>query len=410
MQITFPLDINAMQRPRFLELVKGTKTYAVPHTPLYQQVHDFFEAHKQGGYPFNMLTLLHVAGVKMLEGRLTPTRNVALFAAGGLFLSLDQAHSDLAIHNVFDDFTSGFSHQFGVALAVMAMSEAYGIDWDKMESIKITNKGQTLDYDAQIPATNNRLHLEAKGVTSEDGRKQARRSAHCKMVDNPKRVRSPKKILPIPTAMVGVITQASRNSNQGILEVIDPDFKISAETSQRENQLARHYWHYAGVARFAGLNNVADEFMDRATNLINTGRSNPNLQQIDFQQKAEFERQGSELVGLQWRLSETADPAGGIWFYHGVEKERIRRIIEDDNFPECPPFSTRFLLNTDVLPKTADAVAQSDEGSDSLRRQIAENMLPDGSSFGIGFGKIDGLLEVDAQQTDLDKLKLATLS
>ena len=75
-----------------------------------------------------------------------------------------------------------------------------------------------------------------------------------------------------------------------------------------------------------------------------------------------------------------------------------------------PAFQHTVLLNTDVLPKTADAVAQSDEGSDSLRRQIAENMLPDGSFFGIGFGKIDGLLEVDAQQTDLDKLKLATLS
>ena len=127
-------------------------------------------------------------------------------------------------------------------------------------------------------------------------------------------------------------------------------------------------------------------------------------------QKAEFERQGSTLVGLQWRLSESVDPTGGVWFYHGVERERIRRILADDGFPECQPFSTRSLLNSSVSLKAVDVIAQPDEDADSLRRQIAENMLPDGSFFGIGFGKIDGLLEVDAQQTDLDKLKLATLS
>ncbi len=408
MQITFPLDINAMQRLRLLSLVKGTGTYSVPNSDLYQKVHLFFDKYKDG-YSFDMLTLLHVAGVKMLEGRLTPTRNVALFAAGGLFLSLDQAHSDLAVHNVFDDFTSGFSHQFGVALAVMAMSEAYRIDWDKMEAIKITNKKQTLDYDAQIPGTNNRLHLEAKGVTSEIGRNQARRSAHCKMVINPKEVRSAKRTLPSPTAMIGVITEASRGNSKGVIEIIDPEFKISPETSQEENQRAGRYWHYAGVARFAGLNNVATEFMHRANALVNTGRSNPSLQQIDFNQRAEFEREGSELVGLQWRLSETADPAGGIWFYHGVEKERIRRIVEADDFPECQPFSTRFSLDANIEKDTVGA-SQSDPTAEPQLRRTAENLLPDGSFFGIGFGPIDGLIEANARENDLDQLKIATLS
>ncbi len=411
MEITFPLDIHALERTRYLRLVKGAGTYAIPDNALYKQVHEFFTTHnkKHLGYPFKMLTLLHATGVKMLEGRLTPTRDVALFAAGGLYLSLDQTHPNLAIHNVFDDFTSGFSHQFGVAVAVMAMSEAYGIDWDKMEAIKVTNNKQTLDYDAQIPGTNNRLHLEAKGVTSETGRNQARRSAHCKMVVNPKRVRSTKKVLQTPTAMIGAITEASRGNSQGVLEIIDPDFKISSETSQPQNQLAGRYWHYAGVARFAGLNNVADEFMARATSLIATGRSNPRLRQVSFQQKAEYERQGNSLVGLQWMLCETTDPAGGVWFYHGVERERIRRIMADDNFPECQPFSRRSLLNPSESPEADDVAGQSDELADSARRRTAENLLPDGSFFGIGFGRIDGLLEVDAQQADFDKLGIATL-
>ena len=149
--------------------------------------------------------------------------------------------------------------------------------------------------------------------------------------------------------------------------------------------------------------------MNRATNLINTGRSNPDLRQIEYQQKAEFERQGNELVGLQWRLSETADPAGGIWFYHGVEKERIRRIVEADDFPECQPFSTRFLLDGNVEKEIVDA-EQSNPTAEPQLRRTAENLLPDGSFFGIGFGRIEGLIEADARENNLDQLKIAILS
>jgi len=157
------------------------------------------------------------------------------------------------------------------------------------------------------------------------------------------------------------------------------------------------------------MNNVATEFMHRADALVNTGRSNPTLQQIDFDQRAEFERQDNELVGLQWRFSETADPTGGIWFYHGVEKERIRRIIEDDDFPDCQPFSTRFLLDTSTTPKAIEESFQAGDAADPRRLQTAENLLPDGSFFGIGFGPIDGLIEANSRESNLDQLKTAIL-
>lgn len=414
MEITFPLDIQALRRSRRLRLLPGTGRYKIPQAdPVYQKAREFVDQYQNDGYEFVLLQLLHATGVKMLGLPSATPRNTTLFAAGGLYLALDQTHSDLAIHNTFDDFTSGFSHQFGVALAIMSMSEAFGIDWDNLTAIPVSSS-QTLDYEAQIPETQNWLHLEAKGVTSEAGRASARRDAYCKKLVHPsprqKSVNSPRRTHAQTTAMIGIIIEASRNNGKGVLEIIDPAFKIDAEVRRPENQKAGCYWHYSGVARFAGLNNVAEEFMNRANNLISGSPSRVKLRQISFQQKAEFERQGRELVGLQWRLSETADPAGGIWFYHGVEKERIRRIIEDDDFPECQPFSTRSLLNPSMDKEAVDTTAESGESTNVQRRQTAENLFPDGSFFGVGYGQIDGLLEVESQQTNLDKLGIASLS
>lgn len=414
MQITFTLDTQELQRLRHLRLVQGKNDYQIPAVePLYQQAREFIAKYKKNGYGFILLELLHAAGVKMLgEPRSTPQER-SLFAVGGLYLTLDIGHTDLAIRKTFGDFTSGFSHQFGVALAVMSMSEAFSIDWDQLIPIPVSNT-PTLDYEAPIPGTANWLHLEAKGVTSRNSRNAARVSAYCKKLNHPvgqtKSVSSPRKQPPYPTAMIGIIIEASRDHRKGVLEIIDPDYKVEAQRRQPQNQKAGRYWHYAGVARFAGLNNVADEFVYRARNLIASGRSNARLRQVDFEAKAEFERQGNSLVGLQWILSDSIDPAGGIWFYHGVEKERIRRILEDDEFPGCQPFSTRFLLDADIEKKAVGALDQADPTAETQLSRTAESFLPDGSFFGIGFGSIEGLLEVDAQQTDLDKLVIATLS
>lgn len=415
MQITFTLDTQELQRLRHLRLVQGKDDYQIPTVdPLYQHARKFIEDHKKKGYGFILLQLLHAAGVKMLgEPRSTP-QDRSLFAVGGLYLILDITHTDLAIRKTFGDFTSGFSHQFGVALAVMSMSEAFGIHWNQLTPIPVSST-PTLDYEAQIPGTTDWLHLEAKGITSRNSRNAARVSAYCKKLDHPsaqaKSVNSPRRSLPNPTAMIGILIEASQDHHRkGVLEIIDPDYKVEAQKRQPQNQRAGRYWHYAGVARFAGLNNVADEFVYRARNLAATGRSNARLRQLDFDAKAEFERQGNSLVGLQWMLSDTTDPAGGIWFYHGVEKERIRRIMADDEFLICQPFSTRSSLNQSVSPKAVDIASESDEANDLQRRQTAENLLPDGSFFGIGYGRIEGLLEVDSQRIDLDELKIATLS
>ena len=414
MQITFTLDTQELQRLRHLRLVQGTDIYKIPaDNPLYQQARDFIEKYKKDGYEFTLLQLLHAAGVKMLgEPRRTP-KDRSLLAVGGLYLTLDVTHTDLAIRKTFGDFTSGFSHQFGVALAVMSMSEAYGIDWDKLIPIPVSSI-PTLDYEAQIPGTADWLHLEAKGVTSSNSRSAARVSAYCKKLDHPnaqtKSVNSPRKLPPHPTAMIGIIIEASRNHRKGVLEIIDPDYKIDAQRRQPENQKAGRYWHYAGVARFAGLNNVADEFVHRARSLVATGRSSARLRQVDFGTEAEFERQGNSLVGLQWMLGDGTDSSGSVWFYHGVEKERIRRIMADDDFPDCKPFSVRSLLNQSVAKDADDTAADSGEFSIRQRRQTAESLFPDGSFFGVGYGRIDGLLEVESQETDLDKLEIARLS
>ena len=188
MQLVFPLDQQALVRARFLNLFQNPHPrYAIKSKPIYQPVKNFLNKYSNG-YPFRLIKLLHVAGTKMLGYPCKqPFVKRSLFASGGLYLAIDADHPDLAVRQHFGDFTSGFSYQFGVALSIMAMSDAFRIPWGKLTPIPV-HRRKVLDYTAKIPNTNSWLHLEAKGVTSDSSRANARRSIYNKKDDAHKQV------------------------------------------------------------------------------------------------------------------------------------------------------------------------------------------------------------------------------
>ena len=335
-----------------------------------------------------MSDMLHAAGVKVLLWRSTTPRQQTLFATGGLYLALDQSHPDLAIRSTFGDFTAGFSHQFGVALAVMCISEVYGIPWDELTPIPVNGK-KTLDYEAEIPGSAGRLQLEAKGASSKNSWSTARSNAYRKKLVNPDNLTSPKRIPPEPTAMIGVITVAVRSpSERGVIEIIDPDLESDPAAYQRDNQIAGRYLHYAAVARFAGLYQVAAEFAQRAEALIR-GQYHFGARSVHFREDAVCSLFDRQIVGVQWRLSDTATSGDDVWFFHGVDAERIAMIVEGHEFPPTEPYHRhRFSV---------------------VNEHSVEGLLPDGSYFGIGIGPRDGLLQIDQRETDLDKLGIASI-
>lgn len=85
-----PSGFNArnLQRTRDLCLKVGGDSYNIPATPPFAPLTRFIK--KKGRvYAFRMLDLLHVAGVKMLAGRiLRGDVSSALFATGGLYLEV----------------------------------------------------------------------------------------------------------------------------------------------------------------------------------------------------------------------------------------------------------------------------------------------------------------------------------
>jgi len=383
MQISFALDAHALGRRRCLDLRLGRKRYSIPSSPEYQPALDFWNHHRLLGYPFTMLDLLHAAAIKMLVLPKATPHSITLFATGGLYLALDQTHEDLAIHNTFGDFTAGFSHQFGVALAIMTMSEAYSIPWDQLTPIPVRRK-RTLDYEAPIPDGSGWLRLEAKGVTTSASRSSARNAAYRKKLIDPKTLNSSKKVFSEPTAMLGVITQAARIAHErGLVEIIDPEFDLDPRSRHRDNQVAGRYLHYAGVARFAGLNAVADEFTIRARALVD--RQSYGLgrrQKLEFRDDSVFVGSDRRMLGLQWRLGQSRDSETDVWFYHGVDLERIRTIVEENEFRSTRPFY-----------HPHEFVERETLG----RGRYVENLLPDGSYFGLGLGPRDGPFQVNEQ-------------
>lgn len=385
MEVSFKFDLPALVRDRYLRLVRGTGRYSIPPDPVYKPVRGFLDSYSPTGYRFNMLSLLHAAAVKMLGLPSATKYNTTLFAAGGLSLALDPSHPDLAVRPHFGDFTSGFSHQFGVALSIMSMSEAFSIPWDQLTPIPVyILKRRVLDYHAPIPNERGWLMLEAKGATSDSSRDNARSRAYRKKLIDPKRITSAKLMFDTPTAMIGVIAQAARShQEQGILEIIDPSYEIVVAARQRDNQIAGRHLHYGGVARFAGLHNVAGELIRRADALVRGQMYDIRYtRQISFEDDACFSRFRHELVGMQWRLGESDDPNQDVWLYHGVDTERIKTIVTTDEFPPARPY-------------------YSHEGLDKAsteRDRFVESLFPDGSFLGIGLGPREDMKRIDRQK------------
>lgn len=376
-------------RPLKLELGKGK--YQFPNDRLYAPVRKFAQAYQtayNGYYQFRMYKLLHVAALKMLEAKLDSLDfQTALFAAGGLYLALNQTHASLAIEKTFGDFTSGFSHQFGVALTCMVLSEAYKVPWDKMNPIRVS-ADKSLDYEVELP-NDDWLKLEAKGVSG-NSLSSARSSIFKKK--QTARANSPVS----NTAMVGVIVQASRDPNQlGVIELIDPPFEPNFVARQPANQRAGRLRHYAALARFAGLEMNARELISDAQFLVS-----PEQEQwrVVYFRRAPTDMQttinGRSIVGIQWRLgdglSSTASGSSSqqeVWFYQGVERTILERALANE-LPEIAPFH---------FDEEIGENARS-EFSDSIQDNVVHSFLPDGSYFGIGVGQLSGLLPISPHE------------
>jgi hypothetical protein len=379
MQLVFPLDQQALERVRFLYLFQNPQPrYAIKSKPIYQPVKNFLHKYSNG-YPFRLIKLLHVAGTKMLGYPCKqPFAKRSLFASGGLYLALDTGHPDLAVRQHFGDFTSGFSHQFGVALSIMAMSDAFRIPWGKLTPIPV-HRRKVLDYTAKIPNTNCWLHLEAKGVTSDSSRANARRSIYNKKDEAHKQATN------YQVAMIGTIIQAAQRGRgaiaKGLIEIIDPDDQSDPVVFLDNYQRAALYWHFVGVAIFAGLYQVAEEFIRRADSLITRQSVSLSMSTIPFKEISILESHGHRIIGVQWQPGESNNFTGNMWFYQGVDIDIILTILASDIFPNTYPYSDlEFLFTHD----------------DSV-----ESILPDGSYFGIGTRPNTSLLTVSPTETDI---------
>jgi hypothetical protein len=386
MRVTFTFDTQAMQRPRYLTLVPPKKSiYDIPPDPIYNPIHTFITTHSTRGYPFRLVTLMHATGVKMLglpcSGQGVLKRS--FLATGGLYLALDIGHRDLAIRQSFGDFTAGFSHQFGVGIAVMSASQAYRLRWDSLVAQPVRRR-PTLDYQAPL-AGGNWLELEAKGVTSSASANKARRDIYRKK--HPPQS-STTNTSGTQTARLGMIVQAVRRDrvsvgdttrrranepDQATLEIIDPVGGHEDAAKRELYQKAGQYWHYAGAAIFAGLYDVARELIARADALLHGRTRKPELHHLRFLERAALPIAHRNVVGIQWRPSDRAELPDDVWFYQALDREVIRTILVDDAFPEVEPYHY----------DSPDALHQASE--------YAESLLPDGSYFGIGTMRRDAL-------------------
>jgi hypothetical protein len=404
MRVTFTFDPDAMLRPRYIALVQPKKKiYEVKPDPIYNPIHTFITAHTTQGYPFRLVRLMHATGVKML-GLPCSNRGVlkrSFQATGGLYLALDIGHPDLAIRQSFGDFTAGFSHQFGVGIAVMSASQAYSIPWDALIAKRV-GRNPTLDYQAPL-AGDNWLEMEAKGVTSSASGNQARRDIYKKKQAN--RQQSQANPVSTPgsqTAMLGFIVQAvrrdrasvgdivrrkTREPDQAMIEIIDPVGQHEEPAKRELYQKAGQYWHYAGAAIFAGLYDVARELIARAEALRQGKPRKPELRHLRFQERATLPIARRNIVGIQWRPSDRAELPDDVWFYQAIDREVIRAILVDDAFPKVRPYHY--------------------DSPDSLHHanNYVESIFPDGSYFGIGTTRRDALRPLSPNDIHIKDLR-----
>jgi hypothetical protein len=347
MRVSYTFNDADLLRTRYLRVIRNyDPQYAIKPNPIYDPIRRFFATYQNSGYSFRLEDLLNATAVKMFERTIQPQqlrrRIFQLFATAGLYLALDIRHPDLAIREQFGDFTAGFSHQFGVGLSALVMSQVFGIPWDQMNRIRVSG-GPVLDYEAEIPS-GGRLLFEAKGVSRSEGRSHARRS-----ICDKKQASSGTASISTPQiAMVGIIIQCARSGQiatkpgsgrQGLIEIIDPDFGNSDVVSSEERIHAGMYRHYAGAAMFAGLYDVAEELLERANALIQGKSRNPQGQYIRFNDRDVLQVEQRNLVGVQWRPSDQAELTDDVWFYQAIDRDIIRELIVNDVFPHTQPYS-----------------------------------------------------------------------
>lgn len=398
MRVSYTFNDADLLRTRYLRVIRNDDPqFAIKPDPIYEPIRQYFTTYQQSGYPFCLGDLLNATAIKMFERTIQlqqlRRQNFRLFATAGLYLALDIRHPDLAIREQFGDFTAGFSHQFGVGLSALAMSEVFRIPWDQMNRIPVSG-GRVLDYEAKIP-TGGELQLEAKGVSRPEGLSNARKSIGDKKQDQRHSSstgiagRSAPQI-----AMVGVIIQSARSGQraakprsrgQGLIEIIDPDFGDRNVVSSEERIHAGMYRHYAGAAMFAGLYDVAEELLERANALIKGKPRNPRGQHIRFNDRGLLQVGQRNLVGIQWRPSDQAELADDVWFYQAIDRDVIRELIVDDLFPHTLSYS-----NDQLVPGN---------------KEFVESLLPDGSYFGIGTARRQGLRTLNLRDMSAKSLQ-----
>ena len=144
--------------------------------------------------------------------------------------------------------------------------------------------------------------------------------------------------------MIGVITEAVVNSTKrGVIEIVDPEIPFDPTRRQSQNLLAGRYWHFAGVAKFAGLNGLATEFIRRSNNLVDGNSNRLQLSRISFREELGLRIYNRRFIGHQWNLSESSDAEEDIWFYQAFDQAFINQILSNQ-FPEVTYYSQETIV------------------------------------------------------------------
>ncbi len=391
MQITYSFDSYELRRQRHIQVTQPPRSpryarYAIPQDTLYDPVRAFFQQCKlAGGFPFRLLPLLHETAIKKL-GRPTSIqrfRERSLLISGGLYLALNLRHPDLEIREQLGDFAAGFSHEFGVGCTVLVASALFDIPPDALNPIAVDRRKKALDFAVLRPDKRGLLLIEAKGVTSNPSRSTARRSIYGKKQDSGNTVvlADGRTLTSTQVTKIGVIVQAackksnrasqnssiqqlSQSPDRGLIEIIDPEPDKDAMKLTDTDITAGKYWHFAGVALFAGLNEVAEEFAQRAIALAAGRHRTIRLQNYHLKPDREFRVEGHSLIGVQWQPSDIPQGNQDVWFYQAADWEYLHKILAYEDFPPTVPYHP-----SDTFPDRDDLV---------------ENMFSDGSYFGIG--------------------------
>lgn len=406
MQIAFTFNSQALQRLRYIQVMSNKSSrYAIPSDPSYEKVQLFLQRHTISGFPFMLISLLHATAVKKLAYPVNTLRFLkrSLLVTGGLYLALNPRHKDLEIRGIIGDFASGFSHDFGVGLTLLATSEMFDISIDEINPILLLQNQPVLDYAALLPNNQGLLQVEAKGVTSNESRSSARSDIFKKKQKSSNTVvlQSGDILSSEQLIKIGVIVQAacrkqvapslkkkkrSKRPAQSVLEIIDPEPDDNLKQSSMEHFIAGKYWHYAGIALFAGLPQIAEEFAQRANALSEGRQRQPLLTDYHFDENTIFYHRGRRLVGVQWQPSNLPIGNEDVWFYQAADLDNLQTLLLENRFPQTSPYHAE---------------------QTTIREEIAESLFSDGSYFGIGLHRQGGLHslitddDVDPEQQSL---------